>query len=194
MLLQQISQKIGLIIVYSALSLVVQAEELQINPAQVLSVVTADWNNDGGFDRALLLLPQADSDEADLYIYLSDADSNTMLQVSHKAKIVWVGGMWGTQPSLKVNKKGSLILKSANESIGRNRWQQKLTIAYRKGHFVVAGYTYSAHDTLDLDYKLKCDINLLTGKGKKNGKKIKVDLASKQLDSFSMEPLESACQ
>lgn len=173
----------------------IQAADVpQIHPEQVLSVVTGDWNDDGAFDRALLVLPELDSEDVDLLIYLSDAATTTLKLAVHKVGLVWVGGMWGTQPSLSLSKKGSLIINSANESIGRNRWNQKIIVAYRNSTFLAAGYTYSAHDTTDPSYNLQCDVNLLTGKGKKNGKVISVKLKSTVLADFALHEIESACQ
>jgi len=52
-----------------------------------------------------------------------------------------------------------------NESIGRDRWRQTLTIAWRDGAFMLAGFTCSWHDTPDLANSGTCDVNLLNGKG-----------------------------
>lgn len=54
---------------------------------------------------------------------------------------------------------------SQNYGIGRNRWEQTLTLAYREGAFVLAGFTYNWYDSLDLENSGTCDVNLLTGKG-----------------------------
>jgi hypothetical protein len=54
-----------------------------------------------------------------------------------------------------------------NESIGRDRWRQTLTVAWRDDTFVLAGFTYSWYDTLDPEKSGTCDVNLLTGKGER---------------------------
>lgn len=66
-------------------------------------------------------------------------------------------------PWLEFFESGLLLVFSQNMSIGRNRWQQIITIAKRDGEYIVAGFTYGAYDTLDLDYSLDCDYNVLTG-------------------------------
>lgn len=170
------------------------AEDKCINPKNILSVVTTDWNDDGNFDRAVLAMPDSESDETELFIYLSDSSTNEMKLVVHKQNIAWRGGFWGTQPSLETNERGSLIVISGNQAIGRNRWTQKLTMAYRKNAFMVAGYTYTADDTLDLNYKLDCDVNLLNGKGVKNGKPFKSSARAVAVSDWSDASILKECQ
>jgi hypothetical protein len=78
--------------------------------------------------------------------------------------IAWAGGP-GQQPGLSLAPNGSLRLTSMNEAIGRDRWRLTLTIAYRQGAYRIAGYTYAWYDTLDLEDRGTCDLNLLTGRG-----------------------------
>ena len=151
-----------------------------ISYENILSVVTSDWNGDGSFDRAVLSLSKDDVSEVNLHVYLSDSLKKSMKLEVHKKDIAWAGGLWGTMPFLDINKRGSLIITSHNDGFGRNRWTQKLTLAYRNSKFTVAGYTYTAYDTLDPDYSLSCDVNLLTGHGEKNGKSF--ELSAKELN------------
>ncbi len=145
-----------------------------MRPERVLAVVTSDWNGDGSFDRALLLVSKKEPDEVDLLIYLSSSDKPSDMRLAvRKANIAWRGAMWGTQPSLEVNERKSLIITSANEAIGRGRWTKKLTLVYRDKSFVVAGYTHHERDTLIPDSQSSCDVNLLTGGGIKNNKPFK---------------------
>jgi hypothetical protein len=141
------------------------ANQLLVPPETVIGILTADWNDDGRPDRAILLEDLSNKGTATLLIYLSQPGDAPMQKVVHNAEIATVGSMWGQQPALSLSTAGSLIVTSMNESIGRTRWEIKLTIAYRKQHFVVAGYTYSRRDTIDLDDFFSCDVNFLTGKG-----------------------------
>ena len=77
----------------------------------------------------------------------------------------WAGIAAGTLPRLELAPNGSLRLITENSAIGRNRWEQVLTIAHRDGAYRVAGYTHAFYDTLDLDSGGFCDVNLLTGRG-----------------------------
>lgn len=135
----------------------------------IWDVVNADWNEDGRVDKALLVINPDDSSQVDLYVYLSG--ENGLLLDTYVPAVVWQGEMFGTQPDLDVNARGSLLIHSQNEAIGRNRWHETITVAYREGDFVVAGYTYTSRDTLDLDANFSCDVNLLTGQGVLNGER-----------------------
>ncbi|MBI1417070.1 MAG: hypothetical protein GC146_07610 [Limimaricola sp.] len=78
---------------------------------------------------------------------------------------VWAGAMAGQMPGLALAANGSVQVISMNDSVGRDRWRQVLTIVYRKGAYQVAGFTYGWHDTLDAANYGDCDVNLLTGRG-----------------------------
>lgn len=124
-------------------------------------VVTSDLNGDGKPERFTLV----DSDgSVDLQIEAAGG------RVVIAQDIAWLGGS-GQEPELTLAPNGSVRLTSMNESVGRGRWHQTLTIAYRNGAYMVAGYTYDWYDTLDMNNNGNCDINLLNGKGNliKNG-------------------------
>jgi len=119
------------------------------------TAITADLNNDGRAER-FTLIDDGDG-SADLRIETGGG-------VIEAENIAWVGGI-GQQPELGLAPNGSLRLISMNEAIGRNRWRLTLTIAYRRGAYMVAGYTYDWYDTIELEDNGSCDLNLLTGKG-----------------------------
>jgi hypothetical protein len=161
----------------------------------VLSAVTLDFTGKGQQERAVLV--QNKDDAADLYIYVSkdEAGSESVLALAEMKKgIVFSGSMWGQLPSLDVNGKGSLLIKSGNESIGRDRWTQTLTVIYRNKEFVIGGIAYKVRDTLDPKGGATCDLNLLSGKGLRNGKPIKVTLPPLRLADWSDEKLPKECQ
>lgn len=168
------------------------AENHLISPGNVLGVVNGDWNNDGGMDRAILVAPTKIDNDVGLYIYLEE-NNNPKLEV-FKPNLVWSGSFWGSTPSLKITAAGSLQVVSQNQAIGRYRWSKTLTIAYRNGNFVVAGYTYDSYDTLDLSAGLSCDVNLLTGSGIKNKKKFRTAKQSTKLADWTDQSLPKECQ
>lgn len=120
--------------------------------------VTADFNADGIADH-VALVDFGGQGQADLLLKLGDGLQTIWLQ-----NLIWVGG-FGQQPSLTVTPHGSLQMMSHNSSIGRNRWEQIHTLAWRDDAMRVVGYTYRWYDTLNLDDIGSCDLNLLTGKG-----------------------------
>jgi hypothetical protein len=162
--------------------------------ARVLSAVTLSFSQNGETDRAVLV--ENDDAGADLYIYLNLDPANSKGVVKPalvKKNAAWSGAMWGSRPSLDVNEKGSLLVKSANEAIGRDRWSQTLTVAYRNKEFVAAGLTREARDTLDPKAGGSCELNFLSGKGKRNGKAVEIPSRPITLAEWSDERLPKEC-
>jgi len=132
----------------------------------VLSSVTFYPTEAGRPARAVLVQGKA---VADLYIFLSGANDEMNLTLT-KPGVAFSGVMDGNIASLGVAANNSLLIKSENSSIGRDRWEQTVTVTYLGGKWLVAGVAYMARDTLDPKHAGKCDINFLTGHGTRNGK------------------------
>ena len=136
----------------------------------------------------------SDDDNA-VYIYLNDGHTDRL-----KLKTVVLNKVWGDlimaarAPSITALENGSILITTHNDSIGRDRWEQKLTVAYRNFDFVVAGYTYTSYDTLDLDNTTDCDFNVLTGKGKSNGKPVATKGEIVLLKDWNDETGQKVCQ
>jgi hypothetical protein len=160
----------------------------------VVSVATLSFDSSGDMDRAVLV--ENGDAGADLYIYLAldpaKSDAGVKPALVKKAA-AWSGSMWGTRPSLETTEKGSLLIKSANTAIGRSRWSQTLTIVYRNKEFIVAGLTRESSDTLDSEAGGSCDINFLTGKGKRNGKPVATRFPPIKLADWSDEKPPKEC-
>ncbi len=158
---------------------------------RIFAVATGDWNQDGTADAAMLLLPEDDAPDHTLVVYIADRVTRRLRLAATAENFVWG---WpdtaGQSPRLEAMANGSLAVHSQNEAIGRNRWAQKLTIAYRNGTFVVAGFTYAAYDTLsenpDED-ALECDLNVLTGEGLLDGEPIRFSTTWIPLDAWTQE-------
>lgn len=136
---------------------------------------------------------------------LIERDGNVDLQIENTGggvviarRIAWSGGI-GQKPALELAPNGSVRLISMNDSIGRHRWHLSLTIAYRQGRYMVAGYTYDWRDTLDLEDSGTCDLNLLNGKGvlqKADGPKrpIRATMRAMPVTEFKDDhPIPPAC-
>jgi hypothetical protein len=162
-------------------------------PSQVLTEVKADLNGDGVNDRAALL-QGTEADDVDLAIYLSANGRPADRPSVYKPAFGWTGAMAGTEPELRVNKAGSLIVVFQNDSIGRDRWRRQFTIAYRDGALVVAGYDYQARDTLEPGHVSACDLNFLTGRGTRNGKPVRLGAGPVRLDVWTEASLPAACK
>ncbi|MGF6252980.1 hypothetical protein [Ensifer sp. LBL] len=144
-----------------------------IDPARIVSAATGDWDKDGSSDLALIVRPAEGSDEDNgVLLYLTGDNGALALKSAIPNKVWGQFELVGQAPSIEALPSGSLLITSHNDAIGRDRWEQKLTVAYRNFDFVVAGYTYSSYDTLDPDNTAQCDLNVLTGKGKSNDKPV----------------------
>lgn len=188
------SQACRLFTLVAALALPVTAPAAakdSVDPASVIAVLTADWNGDGRFDRAVLM--EGGENEADLYLYLSSGADGALALAAQRPGLVWRGLVWGTLPELALNQAGSLQVVGMNDSVGRNRWRETFTIAHRGGEFVVAGYTFETHDTLDPTLDLACDVNFLTGEGVANGVPFRVDEPVSTLGRWSPAMVPDAC-
>ena len=162
----------------------------------VLSAVTLSFKGDGSRDRAVLVA--GDDGEADLYVYLGlpddAAERAKMKPTLVKRNVAFAGPMFGQEASLSANSKGSLVLGSMNEAIGRDKWTEKLTIAWRKDALAVVGITYRMHDGLDPNGGGSCDLNLLSGKGLRNGKPVAGPAAPVPLADWDNDHLPEACR
>jgi hypothetical protein len=133
--------------------------------------VQSDLNGDGRVE--LFTLIETGEGTVDLQI------ENTGGGVVYASDIAWKGGI-GQEPELDVAANGSVLLRSMNNSIGRNRWEQTLTIAFRDGVYRVAGFTFSWYDTLSADDNGTCDLNLLTRRGYLTVNEDRRDVRTKQ--------------
>ncbi|NKX43874.1 hypothetical protein [Roseicyclus persicicus] len=115
-----------------------------------------------GCEQAILLASGTEPDLADL-IVLTDRRSDPAAAPLLVARgIAFNGAMWGMAPSLAQAENGSLLLRSEQTGIGRFPWMQTLTLAWREGRFVVAGFTWDSYDRAR-GGSARCDVNLLSG-------------------------------
>jgi len=174
--------------------------ETTVAPQRIIDAAIGDWNKDGKPDLALLVASPPD-DQADntigIYIYLRD-DEHSLLKLAVAApdKVsgdIEPGGMVGEEPSIKALPNGSIAVVSQNDAVGRERWEQTLTLAFRNNAFVVAGYTYNYRDTLDPNAGFTCDYNVLTGKATKGGKDLKAEAKTINIQDWNDDIGQKGC-
>ncbi|MCF3642017.1 hypothetical protein LXM94_18790 [Rhizobium sp. TRM95111] len=177
----------------------VQAHAQAFPADRIGAAAAGDWNGDGAPDLALVVKPPADGDgDNALLIYLNKPDEARLEPVLSLPNFLWGSYvLYGQEPELAVLANGSLGIVTKNDSIGRDRWRQTLTVAYRNFDFVVAGYTFSAYDTIAEDdtgnRSRDCDLNVLTGKGKADGRPIAASPGFVLLKDWKDEIGRKAC-
>jgi hypothetical protein len=171
------------------------AAQAEPDYSRVISSVTLSFEG-GDTDRAVLV--ENGDAGADLYIYRNLEPARDLVTPAKpflvKKNAAWSGAMWGTRPSLEVNAKGGLLIKSENTGIGRDRWSQTVTVVSRNNELVVAGFTRESYDTLDPNAAHSCDLNFLSGKGKRDGKSLDMKTQAKKLADWSDEAAPKGCK
>ncbi|MCR6498581.1 hypothetical protein MUO32_06025 [Shinella sp. CPCC 101442] len=162
---------------------------------RIVAMASGDWNKDGMADLAVIATPGDDSgDDNGLYVYLAKPEENRLTLALSLPNSVWGNlTMYGQEPEVAALANGSFTLTTKNDSVGRDRWRQSLTVAYRNFDFIVAGYTYSAYDTLNPDGGGECDLNVLTGKGKSSGRPVAGQAQFVLLKDWQDEIARSIC-
>ncbi|MER8485206.1 hypothetical protein [Mesorhizobium sp. M1322] len=157
-----------------------------IETQKIITALTGDWNGDGGTDLVMIVETEP-SDPMDVHFFLRDREHNFLRPAGTvRGQIL---GEWNgydrpgyeasdTEPELTGLPNGSIKLYLPAMPVGSKRTNQTLTLAYRDGAFIVAGFAYNYHDYFEDNVASDCDYNVLTGKGK--GSKIQPDGTTKQ--------------
>lgn len=130
----------------------------------LIAALTGDWDGNGALE-AVVLVAGVDG-EANLIVYDNDGYSG-LTPVLVLEGVVFAGPMAGQAPSLTpslaLQGEAGFVLSSEQTAVGRTPWSQSLTLVWREGSFVVAGYGYGFYDRLDLSHYGDCTVDLLTG-------------------------------
>ena len=172
-----------------------QAAPANISPGKVVSATSGAWTNDGSQGRAVLI-DDPDNASVDLAIYTGDSANpgQTLKLAAFAHDIASSGNMDGNTAELRQNRKGALQVYSENTAVGRDKWERTMTLAFRGGHFVVAGLTLSDYDDLNPNSGLSCDINYLSGVAKKGKKTLKVTSGGIPVEKWTEDMIPKACQ
>lgn len=125
-----------------------------------VAALSGDWNGDGLPDLAVLS-EGADTALADLTIY--HGGGRRLSPVLSVPGAAFSGPMHGQAPGLTARTATSFVIASEQIAVGRSPWTQDVTVAFRDGAYVVAGFTHGFYDRLDPERGGNCDVNLLTG-------------------------------
>jgi hypothetical protein len=172
------------------LSAIALAEPIETQ--KIITGLSGDWNGDGAVDLALIVETEP-TDPMDIHFFLRDKERDFLRPAEVVREQIY--GEWNgfdrpgyensdTEPGLTALPNGSIKLYMPALPIGSERTNQTLTIAYRDGDFIVAGFTYDYDDALQENVVRSCDYNVLTGKG--TASKTQPDGTTKQ-ESIAVE-------
>jgi len=151
-----------------------------VETQKIITALTGDFNGDGAQDLVVIAETQP-GEPHDMHFFLRDKAHNYLRQadvVRGRIDGEWNGydrpgyGESDTEPDLSLLPNGSIRIRIPALPLGSERMDQTLTIAYRDGRFVVAGFAYAyvdylGNETHDGEGKnSRCEYDLLTGKGK----------------------------
>ncbi|WP_140882993.1 hypothetical protein [Mesorhizobium sp. B2-6-5] len=159
-----------------------------------------DIDQDGKMDRARVV--QELGAPADLYIYLA-ATGEEKLDSSRRPDFVRKGLTEDRVLDLETKGKGSLAITSCFGCGASKSTEETMTIVYRRGQFLVGGYSRSWDWNQQTSDGVKttlggCDINYLTGVGivskdLEDGKPIKGKFKPVPLRAWSSDRRPKAC-
>ncbi|TIT23488.1 MAG: hypothetical protein E5W70_08170 [Mesorhizobium sp.] len=149
-----------------------------IETQKIIAAATGDWNGDGAADLAMIVETEP-GHPMDLHLFLRDRDGDFLRPAGVVREQIY--GEWknydrpgpatsDTEPELTALPNGSIKLYIPAMEIGSERINKTLTLAWRNGTFVVAGFAYEHWDYMDDNVASDCDYNVLTGKGKSSKK------------------------
>lgn len=181
---------------FSVTALAGAASAQALQPEELFDAAVGDWNRDGRPDLAILVQSESADRDTSLFIFIREDAEDGVLKLAFSAEdMLWGSGgssrFHGQVPSLEARPNGSLAITEQNWGVGRERWTSTITVAWRDERFVVAGFTYSAFDTLQEEEPLDCDLNLLTGRGTINGRAVGFPGRTIELADWSGEYGES---
>lgn len=152
-----------------------------------------------GGDQLRTLTADLDRDgRPETFTLHDNGQSQTTLTITRpgKAPIVARHIAWSLEPAhLARAPNGSVQLTSSHIGVGRSPHEQTLTIAYRGGAYQVVGITRANWDRIEPDSSTSCDINLITGQGKVNGKAVRRPARAKAITAWAWDQrLPAGCQ
>jgi hypothetical protein len=128
-------------------------------PGRLIAALSGDWNGDEEPDAILLI--QGMEGQAEIQIFEGEFDGLQPLFTVPGA--VYAGSWSGQSPGLNPLTDNSFSITTEQIGIGRTPWMAQVTVAYRDGIYMVAGYTYDFYDRIDPAHTGSCEVNLLTG-------------------------------
>lgn len=150
--------------------------DLKIDLRNIYSMQKSYWSDNregkdyfGKFSAFIVKDDMNEEGNARLLVYLESPENmDEMNLLVDNNKFLWSGVMAGTEPSLSVNRKNSLLIESGNDAVGRFAWRETITakILANTGKIEVIGYDYTSFDKHMEEDSYSCSYNFLTGAAK----------------------------
>lgn len=153
--------------------------------------IAHDWTGDGPEDHVVLLPPKEGSDFHELAIIQGMPDEVTQPKILSVKNLVYAHSNPGA--SLELLPNHSFNISIDHTGIGRMATVQTFTISYRSGKFILSGYSFTEWDRIDPKTGGSCELNLLSGQGRRNGKKIRFSPVRKELQQIDGNYRPAAC-
>lgn len=177
-----------------SLALFCQAVPVLAND-NIIDAAMGDIDGDGREDLAILTLPEGKMEnDVGIAVYLRNPQLPVLKQVVVLPARFWGTKSAGQQPDLDILANRSITVHTQNMSIGRTHWEKTYTLAWRNGELIVAGFTYSFFDTISHWTAGRCDLNLLTGEGTRNGARLAISGRRVSIANWDDSVGLSACQ
>ena len=148
--------------------------------------IVMDFNDDEAEDSVKLLPAPEGSDYHVLDITVSTGEK------FQNEKLVYAFSNPGA--SLEELDNGSFKVIIDHSGAGRSASLREYTISYRDKRFILSGITVSEYDRIDPNLGGSCDINLLTGKGERNSRPVKIKGQKLDLSKVNFEWLPKECK
>ncbi|RFC62534.1 hypothetical protein DYI37_14870 [Fulvimarina endophytica] len=153
--------------------------QASFSASDIAAVATGDFDRDGSRDAAMIVLPADESAEgADLYILMEGKSDDlppgwlgVVLQAPGRIA-AWSSPLAGQVPTLTALEDGSLRVGTQNTGIGRNAWEEEVTLTAEDGRFLVSRFAYRSFDRLQDEAPIECDLDLFAGTGVLNDRTI----------------------
>jgi hypothetical protein len=166
-----------------------KAERLIVNAA------TGDINGDGKEDLAILTLSDDNHDtNVGLDIYLRDRTEQKLTRILSEQGKFWGSNMYGQLPEIRISGNGVIDVLTQNTGMGREHWEQNLTLALSDGKLGVRSFSYRYFDTIDHDNFGSCTVDHLSGRAVRDNKPFEVEPLQIDLEAWSDDFGLSACK
>lgn len=154
--------------------------------------ISHDWNGDGIPEVVQIQPIRSGGEYRELAIYLGVLGDNPRELVFSNRHLIPRRAKPGAK--LRLQRDSSFHLTVDSSASGRIAEVLVWKIQYRKGRYVLTGLTRDVFDKLDPNDHKSCNVDLKSGRGKKNGKPVKFEPLSVDLIDLNERFIPAICE